>query len=273
MSYQVKVEKVIGRSISDVFRALKEGKLFMNCSADSRSMEIDFRVGGKYHIDFWSHGKYNFGEFLEIIPDRKIVFSWCQDFAPDRKPDTEVTIELFPEASKTRLVLIHTGFKNQEIFEAHQNGWTHGINDFIDELQHDRLRMVRMFPSSVDELFEMCASPPTFFAIMGDFAKGTVDFRAGGKYQLPTRSGEIKGEFLEIIPNQKITFSWLVGCDGPLTGSRVTMTFGASDRGGSKVELIHEGLHTESEQMAHRRGWEVVTKTMLERLSKKEKAA
>ena len=69
MSYQVKVEKVIGRSVSDVFHALKQGLLFMNCRADSRSMKIDFHVGGKYHIDFWSQGKFNFGEFLEIIPD------------------------------------------------------------------------------------------------------------------------------------------------------------------------------------------------------------
>jgi len=271
--YQVKVEKVIGRSVGDVFRALKEGKLFMNCSADSKSMKIDFRVGGKYHIDFNNHGKFNFGEFIEIIPDKKIVFSWCQAFGPDQKPDTQVTIELFSEQSSTRLVLAHTGFRNQEICDAHRMGWTSGINDFTNETQNGRLRMVRIFTAPVEELFAVCSNPSTFFAFIGDVVKGSVDFRVGGKYQLPTRSGEIKGEFMEIIPNQKIVFSWLVGSDGPLTGSQVNMTFSKTDKGDGKVELIHDGLHTESEQMAHRQGWEMVTKKISEIFSSEAKVA
>src|SRR5207253_11172367 len=125
----------------------------------------------------------------------------------------------------------------------------------------------------VEDLFAACSNPATFFAFIGDVAKGSVDFRVGGKYQVPTRGGEIKGEFLEIIPNQKIVFSWLVGSDGPLPDSRVSMTFSKSDKGDGKVELIQNGLPTESEQMAHRHGWEIVTKRMSEILSKQDKVA
>lgn len=273
MSYQLKVEKVIGRSVSDVFNALKGGRLFMNCGCDSRSMQIDFRVGGKYHISLRGHTKSNYGEFLEIVPDRKIVFSWCQSFEPGQKPDTQVTIELFSEGIKTRLVLMHAGFKNQEICDAHQNGWMHGIEDMGNELQLGRLRMVRSFDTSVGQLYEACKNPSIFFAIMGDLAKGSVDFRSGGKYQLPTRVGEIKGEFLEIIPEQKIVFSWLQGCKGPLAQSKVNLSFGKSDNGAARLELIHEGLDGEDEQMAHRQGWEAVTQKMSEALSKQAKVA
>lgn len=53
--YSLKVEKVISREVKDVFKSLQEGKLFMNCGADSNSIEIDFRVGGKYKLNFKNH--------------------------------------------------------------------------------------------------------------------------------------------------------------------------------------------------------------------------
>lgn len=273
MSYQVKVEKVIGRPVSDVFRALKEGRLFMNCSADSSSMKIDFRVGGKYHIDFWSHGKFNYGEFLEIVPERKIVFSWCQSFEPDRQPDTQVTIELFPEASKTRLVLLHTGFRNQEICDAHQHGWMHGVDDFSNELQQGRLRMVRIYQAPVDEMFAICKNPATFFAFMGDVSRGVVDYKAGGKFQVPNEHGGIAGEFLDIVANKKISFSWLRGCTGPLSNSKVWLTFSSTDKGEARIELIHDGLTTEKDLAAHRHGWESVFQNLREVVVKAVKVA
>ena len=273
MSYQVKVEKVIGRSVSDVFRALKEGRLFMNCGCDSKTMQIDFRVGGKYHVDVSNHTKRNYGEFLEIIPDRKIVFSWCQSFDADQKPDTRVTIELFPEASKTRLVLLHTGFANQEVRDGHEAGWNHGIDDLGGEIQDGRLRLVRVFNCSVDELYAACNNPATFFAFMGDVNKGNIDYRVGGSFQVPTKKGEVRGEFLDLVPNSKIVFSWLVGCSGPLQNSQVALTFGQSPKGGARIELIHGGLTSESDQMAHRQGWETVTEKLSEVLSKQAKVA
>jgi uncharacterized protein YndB with AHSA1/START domain len=159
MNYQVNAEKIIGRPVSDVFNALKEGLLFMNCGADSGSIKIDFRVGGKYQIDFRNKTLVNFGEFLEIIPNRKIVFSWCQTFGPDQKPDTQVVIELFEDGPKTRLVLSHTGFKDQATKDAHQTGWYGGLEDFIAQIEKGKLRMLRSFPISDQRLREICKSP------------------------------------------------------------------------------------------------------------------
>jgi uncharacterized protein YndB with AHSA1/START domain len=264
MSYQVKTEKVIERSASDVFRALKEGRLFMNCSADSRSMKIDFRVGGKYHIDFKNHEFSNFGEFLEIIPDKKIVFSWCQDFSADKKPDSQVTIELFADGAKTRMVLVHTGFKNEEICKNHKKGWDTGVSDFGDEIQNGRLRMVRSYKVSAEKLYETCKNPTSFFAFMGDLSKGSVDFKVGGKYKVPNEYGGVEGEFLEIVSGEKIRLSWRAGCGGPFEGSQVTLSFKKKDDGGSSVELVHDGLVTEEAQNSHRHGWEVVTEKMQE---------
>jgi uncharacterized protein YndB with AHSA1/START domain len=267
MTYQVNTEKVIGRPASDVFRALKEGRLFFNCGADSNTMKIDFRVGGKYQIDFRNHSLTNFGEFLEIIPDKKIVFTWCQAFGADQKPDTQVTIDLFADGAKTRLVLVHTGFKTQDVADNHQKGWNGGATDFADEIQNGRLRLVRSFATPVEKLYEACSNPASFFAFMGDISRGSIESKIGGRYQVPTKTGEIKGEFLEIVPNKKISLSWLVGCSGPITGSKVTLNFNPKDDGTSSLELIHEGLDSEKDQKAHRQGWESVTQKLSQTLN------
>ncbi|QDK47073.1 hypothetical protein DOM22_18850 [Bdellovibrio sp. ZAP7] len=264
MTYEVKAEKLIRRSASDVFNALKGGLLFMNCGADSGSMQIDFRAGGKYQIDFRNKTLVNFGEFLEIIPNKKIVFSWCQTFGPDQKPDTQVVIELFAEGPHTRLTLSHTGFKDQATKDAHQTGWFGGLADFIGQVENGQLRMLRSYPVSEQRIFEACKNPESFFGLMGDVSRGSVDFKVGGKFQLPTATGEIKGEFLEIVPGKKIKLSWLVGSSGPLEDSHVVLAINGKEDGSSYLEIIHNGLNSFEEQKAHRRGWETVTKKMTE---------
>lgn len=168
--HDLKIEKVISKSASEVFNSLKAGRLFMNCSADSNSIEIDFRVGGKYKLNFKNHRVSNWGEFLEIIPNQKIVFSWCQTFGADQKPDTKVTIELFPEGSKTKLVLEHKGFMNKELYDSHYQGWNGGINDMTTEMEEGKLRLVRRYETSVDKL-------KTFVGGINDFQKPNVSLQ------------------------------------------------------------------------------------------------
>lgn len=150
--HDLKIEKVISKSAKEVFKSLQEGKLFMNCSADSNSIEIDFRVGGKYKLDFKNHKVSNWGEFLEIIPDQKIVFSWCQTFGPDQKPDTRVSIELFADGPKTKLVLEHKGFKDKESCDNHYQGWNGGLTDLTSEMEMGQIRLCRRYDTSVDKL-------------------------------------------------------------------------------------------------------------------------
>ncbi|MGZ3690596.1 MAG: SRPBCC family protein [Pseudobdellovibrio sp.] len=259
MSYQVKTEKLINRSAGDVFTALKDGKLFMNCGSSSSTMKIDFRVGGEYRIDFSNHKLTNFGEFLEIIPNKKIVFTWCQSFEAGSKPDTQVAIELFEEGSKTRLTLLHTGFKTQGVADNHSGGWNGGLDDFAAQIENGRLRMVRKYDTSVEKLYATCKNPQSFFAFMGDVARGSVDFKVGGQYRVPTVKGQINGEFLEIVPNQKITLSWLTGCSGPLKNSKVSLIFSQKDSNSASLEVLHDGLMSDDDQRAHRSGWESVT--------------
>ena len=265
---EVRVEKVIQKPASEVFRAIGEGRLFMNCGSDSASMQLDFKVGGKYRIDFKNYEIYNMGEFLEIVPNKKVVFSWCQTFSSDQKPDTQVTIELFPDGDKTKIRIVHTGFKDESTRNDHQGGWESGLTDLIQELQLGKIRMVRVFEVPVAKLYDTCKDFSVFFSPVAQAEKGTYDFRVGGKYCVPSEKGEVKGEYLEIIPLKKLVFSWASNCGADMNpNSKVTLIFDEEDDGGSSLELLHDSLDTEEQQKRHRAGWEIVTGALLKRLS------
>jgi uncharacterized protein YndB with AHSA1/START domain len=228
-TYDLKVEKTIAKTPSEVFRAIGEGRLFLNCGADQASMKIDFKVGGKYAIHFHSHGAKNGGEFLEIIPHQKIVFTWCQGFEADAKPDTTVSIELKDLGGKTALTLVHSGFSDIENKDNHQGGWTSGLNDVTEEITNGRLRMVRKISMGIEKAFAAFQSPKSNLAI--------------------------HGKTLETVPNKKIVLSL-----EPET--KLTLLFDTDDDDThiSWLEIIHEGLKTEAEQKSYRAKWDALLK-------------
>jgi uncharacterized protein YndB with AHSA1/START domain len=227
---EVKVEKLIQKPANEVFRALSEGRLFMNCGASSESMKIDFKVGGKYRIDFKQYELANIGEFLEIVPDKKIVFSWCSSFDLPLTPDTKVTIELFPDGNKTRLLLVHTGFKTESVRASHEGGWNGGLSDLTNEMQEGKLRMVRVFAAPVAKLYDTC------------------------------KERMVKGEVTEAVPNKKLVFN--------LQSTQVTLNFDEEDDGGSSVEVIHDHLNTDALRKSHRSDWEIITEAMADTLGR-----
>ena len=69
------------------------------------------------------------GTIIEFVPDKKISYIWQEPNIPDF-PRTTVTWELEKlENNKTRLKLLHTGFKSDEIallpHTPNNQGWSH----------------------------------------------------------------------------------------------------------------------------------------------------
>lgn len=259
---EVRVERVLNSSPQTVFRALSEGRLLNNCGADGEKLEIDFRVGGGYKAYFPNAEISCCGKFLEIIPDRKIVFTWGDAGSDAGFPRTQVLVELSPESggAKTKVLIVHTGFASKEDAEGHDSGWTCGLDDLSAEITDGRIRIVRLYPVNRDVLYSLCNDPRKFFAPVAAVEQGSVDFRVGGKFRFPTDHGEIAGEFQEIVPGKKIVFSWLSGCDQKFDRpTRVTLVLDDEEDGASSVELVHEFLPLGDQVKSHREGWEYLT--------------
>ena len=256
---QVRVEKVFGFPAASLYKAIPAGRLFFNCSGDQETFENDFRVGGSYKVRFRGYGITNVGKYLELVPEKKLVFTWGDKGSDTQFPMSTVTIELFADGNRTRLVLEHKGFTTREQAEDHRGGWTGGLADLGDEIEKGQVRMLRQFKVSREQLFNACSNPAVFFGDIADVAAGTSEFRVGGRYSFPTSKGtNLEGAYLEIVPNERIVFSWEKSCGGQMpAGSRVELRF--TDReGGSTLELLHLGLGSDQLGAEHHEGWDFV---------------
>jgi uncharacterized protein YndB with AHSA1/START domain len=95
----------------------------------------DVRVGGRFRWDLTNAEGEKMtcrGEYRELDPDRKIVFTWQWDDDETWKNHTSmVTVELEDGAGGTELRLTHEQLPNEESRDGHTRGW----NSALDKLE------------------------------------------------------------------------------------------------------------------------------------------
>lgn len=104
-----------GKSISTV--DLRVGGKFIN------DMQIEDDVGGVKSI-------LHSGEYLEIKPHEKLVFTWSSPFVSN----TVVTVELRKVENGTEVVITHRLTK-QEDCNGHTKGWTYALGGLASYLE------------------------------------------------------------------------------------------------------------------------------------------
>jgi uncharacterized protein YndB with AHSA1/START domain len=101
----------------------------------TRKITADVRVGGNYRWDLTSpegEEMSAFGEYKELIPGKKIVFTWQWDDDEAWENRTSVvTIELFERRGRTELRLRHEQLPSEESRDRHNEGW----NSLLDRLE------------------------------------------------------------------------------------------------------------------------------------------
>jgi len=82
------------------------------------------RRGGSYRIDVDGE-HFATGEYIEVDPPRRLVFSWGWEGKSDVAPGlTSVEIELEADGQGTILRLRHSGLPNETERASHGAGWT-----------------------------------------------------------------------------------------------------------------------------------------------------
>lgn len=87
--------------------------------------ELDVRAGGRYRIRFHTPDGETHevsGEYQEVVPHEKLVFSWAWQSTPDRV--SLVTVKLRPYAGGTELDFLHQRFFDAQAYAGHLHGWT-----------------------------------------------------------------------------------------------------------------------------------------------------
>lgn len=87
--------------------------------------EIDLRPGGRWRIGFRTpDGEAHEvgGEYVEVVPPEKLVFSWAWHSTPERV--SRVTLLLRAAEGGTALDFRHERFFDQAARDGHAHGWS-----------------------------------------------------------------------------------------------------------------------------------------------------
>jgi uncharacterized protein YndB with AHSA1/START domain len=94
----------------------------------TRSLVADARVGGKYRWDLINQEGEEmsvFGEYRELVPGKKIVFTWkWDDDEVWEGRSSLVTVELSDRDGGTEIRLRHEQLPSEESRDRHNQGWT-----------------------------------------------------------------------------------------------------------------------------------------------------
>jgi uncharacterized protein YndB with AHSA1/START domain len=107
---------------------------FGPATTECTHVEFDLRVGGKYMIAAVAPGgeKHQVGGTVrEVIPNRKLVYTWAWHTTPER--ESLVTVEFKPDGAGTLLTLQHEQFVDDEARDRHNVGWS-GALDKLETL-------------------------------------------------------------------------------------------------------------------------------------------
>jgi uncharacterized protein YndB with AHSA1/START domain len=97
--------------------------------AEVTRADLDARVDGRYLIRYLKTDGRELevsGQYLEVVPDAKLVFTWAWRSSPEQ--ESLVTVLLRPDGNGTLLTLTHEQFVDEETRDHHQLGWGDGLD-------------------------------------------------------------------------------------------------------------------------------------------------
>ena len=119
--------------IEDVWAALTDPEDISAWMTDS-SVVFDLHVGGRYSL----FGGETTGKFIEIEAPTILEYTWRQNTWEPAWPDSRVRWELSENGRRTRVMLTHTDFPNDEERVSHEEAWEeYWLEPMIDYLQGD----------------------------------------------------------------------------------------------------------------------------------------
>lgn len=128
-THAVTVTRLVNATPERVFEAWTTPALMKqwNTAGDQPNslVEVDLRVGGRYRIDMISPRGNTItvsGEYREIDPPRRLVYTWFWDTNPVLGVML-VTVDFHRRGEQTEIVLVHSDALSDEAIAAHRSGW------------------------------------------------------------------------------------------------------------------------------------------------------
>ena len=117
------IERVISIDASPetVFRLITDPTEYVRWKG--QLADLDPRPGGTFRVEFANRSDIAAGKFVEVVPNRRVVFSWGWEGNEHVPPGSStVEIDLERDGKGTRLRLVHRGLPDAAI-ASHTEGW------------------------------------------------------------------------------------------------------------------------------------------------------
>jgi uncharacterized protein YndB with AHSA1/START domain len=128
----LRLERTFNASAAEVFEAWTSAEVLRRwwpagSDWETPVAEVDVRVGGSLRLVMRSPGGEEFGgrgEYVEIIPPERLVFTWTWDGHEGHEGTQLVEVEFRGrEDGTTTVVLTNRGLEDEESKRAHREGW------------------------------------------------------------------------------------------------------------------------------------------------------
>ncbi|MGI9400992.1 MAG: SRPBCC family protein [Rhizobiaceae bacterium] len=117
-----------------------------------------------------------------------------------------------------------------------------------------RIEKNYLLPFPLEQIYAAWISSDT---VIAPAKRMKIEPVIGGLYQLfmdaNSTTPSMEGQFLEIMPNQQLRYTWEWHKEGNV--SEVKVRFSPADNG-TRVELSHSGFTTEQAAEMHSQGWD-----------------
>lgn len=92
------------------------------------SAEVDLRPGGRYELLLEPGSMRLVGEFREVTPPQRLVYTWRWiEGVPDTR-ESLVTVEFRELGARTEVVLVHDNFVGPGPVDMYDEGWRSGLD-------------------------------------------------------------------------------------------------------------------------------------------------
>lgn len=136
---KVEIRKVFRSTAEEVFQAWTDPasvRHWMCPDPSVRITRLDWTPveGASYRIDMSVDGELVAfrGRFIEVLPHRRIIFSWTSSRTDEE--ETKVTVEITSVADGAEVRLVHDALPTSEAAAEHAAGWENiltALGDYI----------------------------------------------------------------------------------------------------------------------------------------------
>jgi uncharacterized protein YndB with AHSA1/START domain len=128
----VDVERHVVGTPDEVFAYLTDPEKYTRWKGDRA--ELDPRPGGVYRV-WMGRDAVALGEYVEVDPPTRVVFTWGWEGSEDVPPgSTVVEITLREDGDGTLLRLRHSGLPSDTDADLHREGWEMYVGRLMDVL-------------------------------------------------------------------------------------------------------------------------------------------